>query len=83
MRESQPLQPDGKFDITTSNDILDLELLELGIESQFLDDPGVFSRSKTRIVLRFSSSNDHLSGSEDQGGSLGITDTHDDGGETL
>jgi hypothetical protein len=83
MRKSQPLQPDRKFDITTSNDILDLEFLELGVESQFLDDPGVFSRSKTRIILGFSSSDDHLSGSEDQGGSLGITDTHNDGSETL
>lgn len=34
-------------------------------------------------VLRFGTSNHHLAGSKDQCGSLGLTDTHNDSGETL
>ena len=57
--------------------------MELGVEPQLLDDPRVFTRSETRIVLGLGSSDNHFSGREDQSGSLGVSDTHDDGCETL
>ena len=83
MGERETLQPNRKPHITTADDVLDLELLELGVEPQLLDDPRVFTRSETRIVLGLGSSDNHFSGREDQSGSLGVSDTHDDGCETL
>ena len=83
MGERETLQSDREPHITTADDVLDLELLELGVEAQLLDNPRVFTGSETRIVLGFGSSDNHFPGSEDQSGSLGVSDTHDDGCETL
>lgn len=79
----ETLQTNGELDIARTDDVLDLEVGELGVETELLDDTGVLARSKLRVVLRLGTSHDHLAGSEDQSSSLGFTDTHDDGGETL
>jgi hypothetical protein len=83
MGKRQTLQPDREPHITTADNVLDLELLELGVETQLLNDPRVFTGSETRIVLGLGSGDNHLSGSEDQSSGLGISNSHDDGGETL
>lgn len=83
MGESEPLQPDRKPDITTPYDILDLEFLEPRVETQLLDDACVFPRGETRVVFRFGTRDDHLARGEDEGGRLRVSDTHDDGGESL
>jgi len=70
-------------DVAGADNVLDLEVCELGIEAELLDDSGVFARCKLRIVLRLCTSDDHLAGGEDERGSLWVTDTHDDGGESL
>lgn len=83
MAEGQSFQTDGELDITRSDNVLDLELLKLGVESEFLDDSCVLSRRQSRIVLRLRTSDDHLSRGKDQSGGFRISNTHDDSGETL
>lgn len=77
------LESDRELDITTAHDILNLELRKLGIEAQLLDNPRVLARRQTRVVFRLGASNDHLARREDQGGGLGLSDTHDNGCKTL
>lgn len=77
------LQTDRELDVTTADNVLDLELRELGIEAKLLDDPGVLARRKPRVVLALRTGDDHLAGCEDEGGRLRVTNTHDDRGETL
>lgn len=72
-----------ELDITRPNDVLDLEIRELGIKPQFLDDAGVLAAGKFAVILGFGTSDDHFPGGEDQGGSFGVADPHDHGGETL
>jgi len=79
----KPLQTNRELDVTTANDILDFELRKLGVESKLLNNASVLARRQPRVVLRLRARNDHLSRRENQGCRLGITDPHDDGGETL
>ena len=83
MARSQTLKTNGKLDIARSNDILDLEIRELCIESKLLYDSSILSRCKLRVVLGLGSSDHHLARGEDQRSCLWLTDTHDDGSETL
>jgi hypothetical protein len=76
-------QTDRELDIARANDVLNLEVGELCVEAELLDDTSVLARSQLRVVLRLCTSDDHLARGEDQGGSLGLADTHDDSGETL
>jgi len=83
MARSQTLQTDGKFDIAGADDVLDLEVRELGVEAELLDDTGILAGCKFGVILRLGTGDDHLARGEDQSGGLGLTDTHDDGGKTL
>ena len=83
MAGSQTLETNGEFDVARSDNVLDLEVGELGVKPKFLDDTGVLSGSKLRVVLRLGTSDNHLARSEDQSGGLGLADTHDNSGETL
>lgn len=83
MAGSQTLETNRELDVTRTDDILDLEVCELGVEAELLDDSSVLARSKLRVVLRLCTSHNHLARGEDQGCSLWLTDTHDDGRETL
>jgi hypothetical protein len=93
------LQANGELDVAGTDDILDLEILvivsmssrlkpgatygELCVEPQLLDDPRIFPGSKAAVILRLGTGDDHLSTCEDQSRCLGLTNTHDDGCETL
>ena len=79
----QPLQPNRELDVATAHDVLDLELGELGVKAEFLDDPRVFSGGESTVVFRFRAGHDHFPGGEDEGGGFGVSDTHDDSGESL
>lgn len=79
----QTLQTDGELDIAGADNILDLEIRELGVETKLLDDTRVLAGCQLGVILRLGTSDDHLAGSEDESGGLGLSDTHDDGGETL
>jgi hypothetical protein len=80
---SKAFKTDRELDVARSDDVLDLEVGELCVEAELLDDAGVLARGKLAVVLGLGTSDDHLAGGEDQGGGLGLTDTHDDGGKTL
>lgn len=77
------LEANGELNITTAHYILNFELREFGVEAQFLHDTRVFTRRQTRIVLRLRARHDHLARCKDEGGSLRISNTHNDGRETL
>lgn len=79
----ETLEADRELDVARADDVLDLEVGELGVEAELLDDTGVLSRRKFRIILRLGTGHDHLAAGEDEGGGLGLTNTHDDGRETL
>lgn len=83
MAVCKTLQANGELDITAAHDVLNFELRELGIEAQFLHDTRIFTRRQTRIVLRLRARHDHLARCKDEGGSLRISNTHNDSREAL
>lgn len=104
MARGQTLETDGELDVAGANNVLDLEIRKLCVETwggllamcpdpndtpqtslltQLLDDPGILAASKFRIILRLGASHNHLSTGKDQGSRLGLTDTHDNSGESL
>ena len=83
MLGGQTLETDGELDVARADNVLDLEVGELGIEAELLDDAGVLARSKLRVVLGLGTSDNHLAAGEDQSRGLGLADSHDDGSETL
>jgi len=83
MLASQTLQSDGEFDIARPNDVLNLEVGKLGVETKLLDNASVFTACKFAVVFGFGACDNHLARSKDQSSCLWITDTHDDGRESL
>jgi hypothetical protein len=83
MLGGQTLETDRELDVAAADDVLDLEVRELGVETELLDDTSVLAGSKLGVILRLGTGDDHLARGEDQSGGLGLTDTHDDGGKTL
>ena len=83
MARSQTFQADGELNVAGANNVLDFEVGELGVEAELLDNTGVFSGRKLRIVLRLGTSDYHLARGEDQSCRLGLANTHDDSGESL
>lgn len=80
---SQTLETDRELDIAGADNVLNLEVGELGVEAELLDDTSVLARSKLGVILRLGTRDNHLAGSKDQSGGLGLTNSHDDSGETL
>ena len=80
---SETLETDGELDVARSDNVLNLEIRELRVETKLLDDAGVFARCELRVVLGLGTSHDHLARGEDECGGLGLTNTHDDSSETL
>lgn len=80
---SKAFETDRELDVTRADNVLDLEVGELCVEAELLDDTSVLARGKLAVILGLGTGDDHLARGEDQGGRLGLTDTHDDGGETL
>lgn len=83
MARSKTLETNGELDIARTDNVLDFEVGELGVETKLLNDTGILARGKLGIILRLGTRNNHLAGGEDQSGGLGLADTHDDSGETL
>lgn len=79
----QTLQTDGELDVAGADDVLDLKVRELGIEAKLLDDARVLAGGQLGVVLGLGTGDNHLARGEDQGGGLGLTNTHDNGRETL
>ena len=53
MVAGKTFQTDWELDIARTNDILDLELLEFGIEPELLNDTSIFAGGEFAIVLGF------------------------------
>lgn len=83
MARSQTFQTDGELDVAAANNVLDLEVAELCVEAKLLDDTGILPGRKLGVILRLGSSYNHLAGGEDKSSCLGLTNSHDDSGETL
>lgn len=83
MLGSKTFKSDGKLDVARANDVLDLEIGKLGIETKLLNDTSVLAASKLAIVFTLGTGHDHLARGKDEGGGLGLANTHDDGRETL
>ena len=83
MSRGQSLQANGELDVAGANDVLDLEVRKLGIESELLDNTSVLAGCKTAVILALGTSDDHLAGSEHESRCLWLTNTHDHGSETL
>ena len=83
MAVCKTLQTDGELDVARADDVLDLELRELGVEAQLLHDARVLARREARVVLGLRARDDHLARGEDERGRLGVADAHDDRGKTL
>ena len=83
MLGSKTLETDGELDIARADNVLDLEVGKLGVEAKFLDDAGVLARGKLGVILGLGTSDNHLARGKDEGRGLGLTNTHDDGSETL
>lgn len=83
MATGKALKTDGELDVARADNVLDLEVGELGVETKLLDDARILARGKLGVILGLCTSDDHLAGSEDECGGLGFADTHDDSGETL
>lgn len=83
MAVRETLQANGELHVTTSDNVLNLELGELGVEAQLLDNTCVLTRRQPRVVLALRTRDDHLARGENKGGCLGITNTHDDSCKTL
>lgn len=79
----KPFKTNGELDIARAYNVLNLELGKFGVKAQFLHNTRVFTRRQTRIILRLCTGNDHLARRKDEGSSLRITDTHNDGRKTL
>ena len=50
MPAGQAFETDRELDIARADDVLNLEVKELGIEAELLDDPGVFHRSQATTI---------------------------------
>lgn len=83
MTTREAFQADGKFNIARANNVLDLEIYELGVEPKLLNDPSVFTRGELGVILGLSASNDHLARGKDQSRSFWFTNAHDNGSKAL
>jgi hypothetical protein len=83
MTRGEAFETDRELDVARADNVLDLEVGELGVEAELLDDARVLARSKAAVILALGARDDHLARCEDQSGSLGLADTHDDSSETL
>jgi len=83
MARGEALEAYGKLDITGANNVLNLKIRKLSIESKLLNNASVFARGKLGIILRFGTRNNHLAGRENECSGFRFANTHDNSGETL
>jgi hypothetical protein len=83
MLRGETFETDGELDIARADDVLDLEIGELGVEAQLLDDTCVLARGKLRVVFGLGTGHDHLARGEDESSGLRLANAHDNSSETL
>lgn len=60
MLGSQALKADGELDVARADNVLDLEVGELGVETKLLDDTRILARRQLGVILRLRTGHDHL-----------------------
>ncbi len=55
--KGQTLETNRELHIARANHVLDLKVCELGLETEFLDDAGVFSGCQLRLLLALGAGN--------------------------
>ena len=83
MSTGQTFKTDGKLDIAGTDDVLNLEVGKLGVETKLLDNASVLARGQLRIVFGLGTSDNHLARSKDESSGLGVSDSHDDSSKPL
>lgn len=83
MARGQAFETNRELDVAAADNVLDLEVAELGVEAKLLDDTSVLAGRELRVVLGLGTGHNHLARGEDESGRLRFTDSHDDSGETL
>lgn len=83
MRVSKTFQTNGEPHITRADNVLDLKVRELGLESKLLNNSRILASGQLGVVLRLCSRHNHLARSKDQCSRLWLTDTHDHSSKTL
>lgn len=83
MRKSKTFKSNRELDVTTADDILNLELGKLCLKAKLLNDTSILASSKPREFLTLGTSDDHLATGKDKGRCLGLADSHDHGRKTL
>src|SRR5690349_4339167 len=80
---SKAFQANWKLDIARPDDVLNLEVHELGGKPELLHDTRILSRSKAALFLAFCARADHLSRRKDEGRGLRFANAHNHGSESL
>lgn len=83
MATGKTFETDGELDVARADNVLNLEVGELGVEAELLDDARILARGELGVILGLGTGDNHLTRSEDQSRGLGLTNTHDDSSETL
>lgn len=60
MAARKSLKTDWELDIAGPDNVLDLEIRELGIEAELLDDTSVLPRRQLGVIFRLCACDDHL-----------------------
>jgi len=83
MARCQAFETDRELDVAGADNVLDLEVRELGVEAELLDDASVLARRQLRVVLRLGTCHHHLARGKDERCCLGFANAHDDGSKPL
>lgn len=84
MAVAQVLQRYREFDITRTDNVLHLEILELDvIASHLFNHFRILFGCVSRLILAFGSGDYHFPRRKDEGCGLRVTDANDHGSETL
>lgn len=60
MLGGQTLEADGELDVARADNVLDLEVGELGVEAELLDDARILARRQLGVIFRLRTRYDHL-----------------------
>jgi hypothetical protein len=84
MAVAQVLERYGELDITRTDNVLYLEILQLDvIASHLFDHFCILFGCIPRLILALGAGDDHFARGEDEGSGLGVTDANNHGRETF
>ena len=66
MPRCETLQSNGELNVARPNNVLYLEIGELGVEAELLDDASVFARGKATVIFRLGTGDNHFARGKDE-----------------